>query len=61
MKKWYKSKTYWFNTALAIVGYIQANENLLQGNLQEYYGYFVMGIGMVGILLRSITKESVSV
>jgi len=59
MKKWYQSKTYWFNISLAIVAMLQANINVVQEQLGSHYGYVLLTISAVGIALRSVTKEGI--
>ena len=60
MKKWYKSKTYWFNIALASVGVIEANMGLIRDNLGDNYGIVFMAVAVIGIALRNVTTSEVS-
>ena len=58
-KKWYKSKTYWFNIAIAIVGLMQINVELFRNILGDNCGIAVVIIGVVGILLRNTTTDPI--
>lgn len=59
MKKWYQSKTYWFNLVLAIFGILEANMGLVRENLGDNYGVFFIFIAVVGVTLRGITTQRV--
>jgi len=59
MKKWYMSKTYWFNISLAIVGMLQTNIPLVQDQLGGNYGWILMGISAIGIMLRNVTSTKI--
>lgn len=59
MKKRYKSKTYWINIGIAIIGILEVNQHLLLTTLGENYGYFVIGIAIVGLALREMTTEPI--
>ena len=57
--KWYKSKTIWFNILLAIIGFIELNSHLVKEILQENYGAVYLVIGIIGVVLRTITTSSI--
>ena len=59
MIKWYKSETYWFNIALAIIGLVEANMSLLKNNLGDNYGIIVIVVGVIGIILRHTTTKPI--
>lgn len=59
MKKRYKSKTYWVNIGIAIIGILEINQHLLLSTLGDNYGYFVIGTAIVGLALREMTTERV--
>ena len=59
MKKWYMSKTYWFNAAVAIVAMVQLNIPIVQEQLGNHYGWVLMGISAIGIMLRTVTSTKI--
>lgn len=59
MIKWYKSETYWFNIALAIIGFVEMNLGLLKDNLGDSYGIVVIVVGIVGIMLRNTATKPI--
>jgi len=54
-----KSKTVMFNTALGLVGSIEAYSGSLSGmfGTEEAFGGFMVVIGMIGFILRSVTVK----
>lgn len=59
-KKWYTSKTIWFNIVLGIVGVIEVNSAALQQALSPtMYGFGIVTISTVGVVLRAITTSAV--
>jgi len=61
MKKWYVSKTIQFNIAIAIVAMVQMNLPIVQEQLGNHYGWVLMGISAIGIILRAITTKKIVV
>jgi len=60
MKKWYQSKTYWFNIALGAIGVIELNSKFLETQLSTtLYGYGMMAVAVLGIMLRNLTTEKI--
>jgi hypothetical protein len=62
-KKWYKSKTMWFNLAIvggaavdAAVGLLPTVESLVQ---QEVYAIVFFVTGVVNVALRAITTNGI--
>jgi len=64
-KPWYKSKTIWFNGLTAAAMVISGVQGLLPMIEVELtptvYNYLLFTMGVVNILLRSVTKHGVSV
>ena len=65
MKPWYKSKTIWFNIA-TVGGAVAAGVVGLLPTLQpmlppETYAYLMFVVGFMNILLRSVTKDVLTV
>jgi hypothetical protein len=54
-----KSKTQRWNTALLIAGFLELNLHVLRDNLGDYYGITLIAVGIVGIILRSVTTGSI--
>lgn len=54
------SKTYWFGLALMALGYVQDNFSMLESFLGEYSGLVYIGIGLVVLILRERTTQSLS-
>lgn len=59
MKKWYQSKTYWFNISIAIIGMLEASMHLLQDSLGSNYGFAFIAISAIGIVLRNVTTTEI--
>jgi len=60
MKKWYQSKTYWFNITLGVIGVIELNSKFLETQLSPtLYGYGMMAVAVLGIMLRNLTTEKI--
>lgn len=56
----WKSKTVWVNTMISIIGVIEASD--LSVIIPDHYnGIFLACLGILGILLRVVTTEPVSV
>ncbi len=53
-----KSKTMWFATATAIIGALMSSMPLVQSSIsQEYYGFILMGLGVISAILRVATTK----
>jgi hypothetical protein len=62
MKKWYESKTVLFNLALIGIGIIDVLEEYIldvRGVMGEYGSEAVIVIGIVGVVLRTITSSGI--
>jgi hypothetical protein len=59
MKKWYKSKTHWFNIGIGIIGALELNLHLLQDALGNTYGGIFIVVSIIGVLLRNATTQAV--
>jgi hypothetical protein len=64
-KPWYTSKTVWFNLA-TVGGAVAAGAvgllPTLQPLLPEHtYAYLTVAIGLINVLLRSVTKDAIFV
>ena len=63
-KPWYRSKTLWFNVALAAAGswsyFESAVGNLRAAMSPEHFGILITVIGIVGGLLRLATTAAVT-
>lgn len=60
-KKWYESKTVWFNIAMTLLMAVEANFSLLQAYLgQAYYGLAMFAVTMGNVFLRLITSAPVT-
>ena len=58
LKRCHKSKTMWWALLLVILGAIADNLSYLQSQINErYYGFIVMGIGIVTAVLRWNTTK----
>lgn len=56
LRKALKSKTIWFSIILAIFGVLEASTQYFQDFIQpQYFGFFVVGIGMITAILRVVT------
>ena len=53
-KKWYKSKTIWFNVFLAVVGIVME----ITGKMEN--GQTLSFIAVINIILRVVTKTAVT-
>jgi len=61
MKKWYKSKTLWFNVAVAIGTAVEASLTLVQGYFDPRMFLALIGITAgVNVVLRFMTTTSVT-
>jgi hypothetical protein len=54
-----KSKTILFNLLVAFVGILEYNLHLFYDVLGEHYGIVFVVIAMIGVVLRTITTESI--
>jgi len=53
IKKWWQSKTVWFNGLMALSGiFALVAEYLNSGSFAQPEGWFLFGVGFVGIVLR---------
>ena len=60
MKKWYKSKTLWFNVAVAIGAAVEASLTLVQGYFDPRVFLALIGITAgVNVVLRFLTTTGV--
>jgi hypothetical protein len=61
MKKWYKSKTLWFNVAVAVGAAVEASLTLVQGYFDPRVFLALIGITAgVNVVLRFLTTTGVS-
>jgi len=61
MKKWYKSKTLWFNVAVAIGAAVEASLTLVQGYFDPRVFLALIGLTAgVNVILRFLTTTGVS-
>ena len=61
MKKWYKSKTLWFNVAVAIGAAVEASLTLVQGYFDPRMFLALIGLTAgVNVVLRFLTTTGVS-
>jgi len=61
MKKWYKSKTLWFNVAVAIGTAVEASLTLVQGYFDPRVFLALIGLTAgVNVVLRFLTTTGVS-
>lgn len=59
MKKWYYSKTHWFNIAIVVTSFLTLNLPLLQTYIGEYYNMILFAVGLIGLVLRQTTTTSI--
>ena len=61
MKKWYKSRTLWFNVAVAVGAAIEASLTLVQGYFDPRVFLALIGLTAgVNVVLRFMTTTSVT-
>ena len=61
MKKWYKSKTLWFNVAVAVGAAVEASLTLVQGYFDPRMFLALIGLTAgVNVVLRFLTTTGVS-
>jgi hypothetical protein len=61
MKKWYKSKTLWFNVAVAIGTAVEASLTLVEGYFDPRVFLALIGLTAgVNVVLRFMTTTGVS-
>ena len=61
MKRWYKSKTLWFNVAVAIGAAIEASLTLVQGYFDPRVFLALIGLTAgVNVVLRFMTTTGVT-
>jgi len=61
MKKWYKSKTLWFNVAVAIGAAVEASLTLVQGYFDPRVFLALIGLTAgINVVLRFLTTTGVS-
>jgi len=59
MKKYFLSKTVWFNTLVGILAVLETQTQIFASFVgSEYLPYIALGITFVNIYLRSITTEA---
>lgn len=56
MKKWYRSKTMWFNTAIAVLAIL---DQITVSGVLISYPVIIPIVAAVNLVLRSYTKEAV--
>ena len=58
LKCCHKSKTMWWSLLLIILGAVADNLSYIQSQIDErYYGFIVMGIGIITAVLRWNTSK----
>jgi len=61
MKKWYKSKTLWFNVAVAVGAAVEASLTLVQGYFDPRVFLGLIGLTAgINVVLRFLTTTGVS-
>lgn len=61
MKKWYKSKTLWFNVAVAIGAAVETSLTLVQGYFDPRVFLGIIGLTAgINVVLRFLTTTGVS-
>ena len=61
MKKWYKSKTLWFNVAVAMGAAVEASLTLVQGYFDPRVFLALIGlVAGINVVLRFLTTTGVS-
>lgn len=61
MKKWYKSKTLWFNVAVAIGAAVEASLTLVQGYFDPRVFLGIIGLTAgINVVLRFLTTSGVT-
>jgi len=61
MKKWYQSKTVWFNVLVAMGAAVEVSLNIVQGYFDPkiYFGLVVLIAG-VNVVLRCISATAIT-
>jgi len=61
MKKWYQSKTIWFNVIIAMGAAVEASLNIIQNYFDPkiYFGLVVVVAG-VNVLLRCVSTAGIT-
>jgi hypothetical protein len=61
MKKWYQSKTVWFNVLVAMGAAVEVSLNIVQGYFDPkiYFGLVVLIAG-VNVVLRCISASAIT-
>ena len=61
MKRWYKSKTVWFNVAAAMGAALEASLSIIQGEVKpELYLGLVVFIAGGNVVLRLLSSQGIS-
>lgn len=61
MKKWYRSKTLWFNVAVAIGAAVESSLSLIEGYFDPRMFLALIGLTAgVNVLLRFLTTSGVT-
>ncbi len=61
MKKWYRSKTLWFNVAVAIGAAVEASLTLVQGYFDPRVFLAIIGLTAgINVILRFLTTSGVT-
>ncbi len=61
MKKWYRSKTLWFNVAVAIGAAVEASLTLVQGYFDPRVFLAIIGLTAgINVILRFFTTSGVT-
>jgi len=56
----FKSKTINFSYILVVMGVIEMNLPYVKEQLGDYYGFILMGVGVVVAVLRKVTNKPLS-
>ena len=58
MKSWWKSKTLWVNTVVAVLATLEAVTGMLQPYMPEHwYVAVAVGLPVINVVLRIITTQ----
>ncbi len=61
MMGYLKSKTMWFNAALAVLGVLEIHGALLQSALgPKYFGVMMVSVAAINAVLRAVTTKPLS-
>lgn len=61
MKKWYKSKTLWFNVLAAMGAALEASLSIIQGSLRpEFYLALTIFVAGGNVILRMLSNQGLT-